>query len=248
MKNIHNFRDIGGYKNIEGKQFRKGLIFRSGKLDNASKEEIDFLKSLGLKTIIDFYPQNRQRRNPGKFIEDKKINLPVPVDEANKEMLKPLLKKKNAEQEIIECANFFYTNMPDLMYDRISEIFRILLKEEYYPVLFTCNMGKDRTGFIIAIIQWAVGIEKETIIKEYLKTNDVYIPKARRILKIIKFLSFGFIHAENYLTAFMIREKYLQTVFERINKDYGGIEKYLESCEVSEKDIEILKKILLEDY
>ena len=248
MKNIHNFRDIGGYKNSEGKLFKKGLIFRSGKLDNASNKEIDFLKSLGIKAIIDFFPQSKQRRNPGKFIEDKKINLPVSIDEANKEMLRPLLKKKNAEQEIIECTNSFYRDMPALMHERMAEIFRILLKEESYPVLFTCNMGKDRTGFIIAIIQWAVGIDKETIIKEYLKTNDVYIPKARRILKIIKFLSLGFIHAENYLTAFMIRERYLLTVFDKINERFGGIEKYLECCGVSGMDIEKLGKILLEDY
>jgi protein tyrosine/serine phosphatase len=245
MRNIHNFRDIGGCINIDGRKFRRGLIYRSAKLDNARKIDIAILKSLRIKTNIDLYPQSIKRRNPGNFIEEKKINIPVFIDEASKELLRPLLKKRNAQQEITDSIDSFYREMVEWMQVPIMEIFRILLKKDSYPVLLTCNMGKDRTGFIIAIIQWAVGIDKDTIIREYLKTNDAYIPKARRVIRIMKFVSLGYFPAENYLTAFSIKEKYLQTIISKINEHYGGIMKYLEKCDVMKDDITTLKNILL---
>lgn len=37
-----------------------------------------------------------------------------------------------------------------------------------YPVLIHCLSGKDRTGIVVAALLWTLGIDKKTIIEEYL--------------------------------------------------------------------------------
>lgn len=40
-----------------------------------------------------------------------------------------------------------------------------------YPVLIHCLSGKDRTGIVVAALLLIIGIDKETIIEEYLLSN-----------------------------------------------------------------------------
>ncbi|CAL1132156.1 unnamed protein product [Cladocopium goreaui] len=44
-------------------------------------------------------------------------------------------------------------------------------KEKNYPVAFGCVAGKDRTGLLACLVLSALGVDKETIMADYLKTN-----------------------------------------------------------------------------
>ena len=48
-----NFRDIGGYKNKEGRRVKKGLYFRTGRQDRMTQKDLIQLKDLKIKTQID---------------------------------------------------------------------------------------------------------------------------------------------------------------------------------------------------
>ena len=48
-----NFRDIGGYRNKEGKTIKKGLYFRTGRQDRMTKKDLDQLSDLQISTQID---------------------------------------------------------------------------------------------------------------------------------------------------------------------------------------------------
>ena len=48
-----NTRDIGGYYNESWSQLKKGLLYRSDKLNNLSDSDVAIIKDLGVERIID---------------------------------------------------------------------------------------------------------------------------------------------------------------------------------------------------
>ena len=60
FENFGNFRDVGGMLTPYGRTaYRR--VFRSATLCGASKEEMDYLSSLGIKTIIDLREDDDRR-------------------------------------------------------------------------------------------------------------------------------------------------------------------------------------------
>ncbi|CAE7837326.1 unnamed protein product [Symbiodinium sp. CCMP2592] len=56
-----------------------------------------------------------------------------------------------------------------------DELLRALLaltEEKNYPLVFGCVAGKDRTGLLSCLILSALGCDRETIVHDYLKTNE----------------------------------------------------------------------------
>ena len=47
-----------------------------------------------------------------------------------------------------------------------------LLEAKGQPLLFHCTAGKDRTGFAAAITLRLLGVPEETILEDYLLSND----------------------------------------------------------------------------
>lgn len=97
--------------------------------------------------------------------------------------------------------------MVDRVIPEVEELFRVLLREDTYPLLVNCRAGKDRTGFVCIVIQLALGVETEAIIRDYLKSNEFVLPKARRILKLLKILTLGWLPAGNIQLVFTVQEE-----------------------------------------
>ena len=54
MDGAHNTRELGGYKTIDGKSIKWGMLYRSDKLSDISETEQKYLHTLGIKKIVDF--------------------------------------------------------------------------------------------------------------------------------------------------------------------------------------------------
>lgn len=49
------------------------------------------------------------------------------------------------------------------------------------PVLLTCQVGRDRTGVLSALLLLAVGATRDEVIADYLRTNDALLVLAERL-------------------------------------------------------------------
>jgi protein-tyrosine phosphatase len=45
--------------------------------------------------------------------------------------------------------------------------------DDRMPVVVHCSAGKDRTGFAVAMLLSALGVDRDTIMQDYLYTNEV---------------------------------------------------------------------------
>ena len=59
-----NFRDLGGYPTANGRYVRSGLFFRSGGLYRMSEQELDEIRALNVRYIMDLRADWQRKRKP----------------------------------------------------------------------------------------------------------------------------------------------------------------------------------------
>ena len=245
MTKILNFRDFGGYSTTEGKFLRKGMLYRSGHLDSVNRSDLDILKNLGIKTIIDLRSRSEIKKERPFIASIHHINLPIDFDMVVKNQLKPLIWKKNAFDTIASIFDRMYLDMVDTSHSRIRKVFEILTNKENLPVLIHCRAGKDRTGFMCAIIQLALDVATENIFSDYLLTNQYFFPQISRTLQRLKYFTLGLYPTKNIVFACVTRQRCLNGVFDRIHQNFKTVGNYLNSCGVDTALLKTAKHLLL---
>jgi protein-tyrosine phosphatase len=245
FSSLRNFRDIGGIPAADGRSLKKGIIYRSANPDRITRKDIKNLYNLGIRTIIDLRaPYEYKKRK--KVIENVEvISMPLDFEKKTREKLYPYLFKKNSEEKISEISNSLYIDIIDGAGDAFRKFAEILLSPDRSPVLIHCQAGKDRTGILSALLQLLLGVEREIIIRDYLKSNDALLPYFRRRLLIRKVLTLGYFPASTILFAISVKEKNIETVLDRVEEHYGGPEAYLAGSGFDMKVLPELKERLL---
>ncbi|CAM5608089.1 hypothetical protein SCYAM73S_06967 [Streptomyces cyaneofuscatus] len=180
LTGVRNFRDVGGLPTEDGRRTAFGRLYRSGHLAHATAEDALFLGGLGLHTVFDFR-NSADHQLDGYDIELAGVrNVSIPLsDPADGAEFWRLVRDGNIEQLRSILANGKGTERMITMYrstivDRTAEHSRVLhaLAEDSVPALMHCAAGKDRAGLSIAVSLLAVGVEREAIEADYLKSND----------------------------------------------------------------------------
>lgn len=171
---IHNFRDFGGYATPFG-PVRRGLLFRSAHYADATDTDLDAFQTLGMAAIVDLRrPAERtrfkSRRHDACAARLIAYGEPLPDDEAPH--LRNLAEEGLTEALISERMRAVYRELP--YEDGHIEVFGnafAALPDLTGPMVLHCHAGKDRTGLIVAFIQYALGVGQDDIMVDYLATN-----------------------------------------------------------------------------
>lgn len=246
---MKNFRDLGGYKTADGRTVKKGLFFRSAHLTDLSQEDIETLKKLNIKHIFDYRNDDEADKYPSTQIENIK-NIRIPA-----------LKMPSTESDEFDSVEnmvdeFFikglaYNRMKDSYYqlpinnESYRNLINLVKDPSMLPILSHCTAGKDRTGVGCSIILMLLGVPREDIIKEYLK-SDSYVKEF-----IQEFLTYrpelSKVPEEKLRYIFGVCEEYITETFKRIDEMYGSSEEYFEKeYSISKEDIEKLRDTYLE--
>ncbi|WP_330434088.1 tyrosine-protein phosphatase [Streptomyces sp. NBC_00825] len=182
LAGVRNFRDVGGLPTADGRRVRHGRLFRSGHLAHATAEDASFLSGLGLHTVFDFR-NAADRKLDGLDVElpgVRSVNIPL-SDPADGSEFWHMVRNGDIEQlrSILgdgKGTNRMIASYRSIIRDRTAEHSRVLhaLAEDSVPALMHCAAGKDRAGLSIAVSLLAVGVEREAIEADYLKSNDAH--------------------------------------------------------------------------
>ncbi len=130
---------------------------RSDVPDHLTDSEISWLISHNIRTVIDLRGDEERSARPCRLQEDSRfIYHCCPVTGGNS-----IPASKNAVVESYIC-----------MVDRNMEIVLNTILNAESGVLYFCNAGKDRTGVVSAILLKKLGMDREYIIQDYLKSRD----------------------------------------------------------------------------
>ncbi|MBL1103194.1 tyrosine-protein phosphatase [Streptomyces sp. 5-8] len=234
LAGVRNFRDVGGLPTVDGRRVRHGVLFRSGHLAHATEEDAAFLASLGLHTVFDFRNAADQKLE-GPDVElpgVRNVNLPLsdPADGAEfwKMVRDGDLDQLRAILDGGKGADRMIASYRKIVKERTAEHSRVLhsLADDSVPALMHCAAGKDRAGISIAVTLLALGVEREAIVADYLKSNA----KHRRY-KVRRSGSADSAYTPEVMDLisplFDARAEYLQAALGSIEETWGDTETYL---------------------
>ena len=246
MDGSHNTRELGGYKTTDGKTIKWGKLFRSDKLSDISKTDQAYLQNLGIKKIVDFRSEQEKAEDPNIIPTGiSYVEMPISVDGAMRSKIEAVLKgetDREVQSFLIDANKEFVTNYAD-----VYENFLRGLIDEDAPTLFHCTAGKDRAGFAAAITLIALGVSKEDVINDYMKTNAFTQERIEEILGQIELMSLYQSDVEILRPLLGVEQIYIETAFRTAEEKYGSLENFIrDGLNISDEDIQKLRNKFLE--
>ncbi|OSC42042.1 tyrosine-protein phosphatase [Mycobacterium decipiens] len=262
-----NFRDVAD----SAATLRPGRLFRSSELSRLDEDGRAALRRLGITDVADLRSSREvARRGPGRVPDGVDVHLlPFPdladdeaaTDDAapHETAFKRLLTngESGESSESIDRAAARYMTDEYRQFPTRSGAQRAVhrvatLLAAGRPVLTHCFAGKDRTGFVIATVLEAVGLDHDIIVADYLLSNDA-VPQLRtRISEMIEQRSeteltpevVTFTKARLSDGVLGVRPEYLAAARQTIDETYGSLNGYLRDAGVTEAVVDQLRSAL----
>ncbi|EIW76320.1 hypothetical protein CONPUDRAFT_43480, partial [Coniophora puteana RWD-64-598 SS2] len=231
ISGVANVRDLGSYpSSTPGKMIKPGYAFRAAEISSVTPEGIEQMKALGITIIFDL------RSDP----EMKKYNTPIPTIDGIDVLHNPVFKTADYSPETMAERYDLYalatTDAFMKLYSQIlnkggasfNRIFRHILSNPDSPFIFHCTAGKDRTGIVAALILKLCGVSDDAIAHDYALTRVGREPDREKVLKRLsnepRFAS----DSRAALRMLSSRDETMRAFLAMLERDYGGVEAYLE--------------------
>jgi protein-tyrosine phosphatase len=253
-RKVKNFRDLGGIPTVDGKSVCYGKLYRSGHLGKIKPEVAEKLRDKkGLRTVIDL-------RAPAELSHKRDIvpegvdylHIPPLTDEQNPavtrqtgpSILKKIMKVDGGARTYL--ADTYRTMISsESALEALREFFDVLLEDDG-AVLWHCTQGKDRTGVAAAAILLALGVDRDEIMRDYMRTNRTCFFKNFWIFIGVVLVTFSVRKAHNLNLLLSSRRSFLDAAFDEIDRVWNGTEGFLHNAlKLSDEDISELREIYL---
>ena len=253
LQGARNFRDIGGYITTDGRRVKNGLLFRSDNLGSLTAVDFERLDELGIQQVVDMRAEVERNDAPNLWPQPVQAN--VTVSEIT--VLYPGLDPRESRRKILSWEvedEYFHELMVRAnralaldFTDEWAEILREFSSPGGLPAVVHCVEGKDRTGFIVAIVLRTLGVPKETIMADYLRSNDRLKARINRLSVFVYLGTFFQVTPDQIRPLLEVRREYLEAAFAAIDEEYGSFENYLDKgLGLSDRELAQLRDRLLE--
>lgn len=221
-----NFRDIGGYRTVDGHVVKRGMLYRSGSLGGLTPAGRAKLEELGIVSIVDLRTTlersrdtNDLRAGYGAAYWTRDYDLSV--GSMGTFFSDPANLTRDRMRDMMAGA---YRTMPMEQAPAYREMFA-RLRSVGGPQVVNCTAGKDRTGIASALVLTALGVPYETVRQDFLLSNGapgmdtLQGQLSGPIAKLSPDLVQPIVGVDGI---------YLDNAFDQLRRDYGSVEGYLE--------------------
>ncbi|GAB6013211.1 tyrosine-protein phosphatase [Viscerimonas tarda] len=172
MDSVQNLRDLGGYFTSDNHQVRWGKIYRSGTLARITGNDNNTLQSLHIKTVIDFRDTSQVKNISDSYAAVNRINIPINACSFNPGIKRRIIEGSFLKGDAIIHTQDCYRDIIEHYPQQYSRFFDVLCDESNYPVLFHCELGKDRTGLAAYFLLKALDIPTDVVEEDFLLSNE----------------------------------------------------------------------------
>ena len=216
LQGASNFRDLGGYRTVDGHIVRWRQLFRSNHLGHLTESDIAIVRGLRLRSAFDFRGIEERAAAMCGLAEIEVHSLPIEptvVAALRAQLAAGSLSPATA----LEIMRESYRDYVRHNTHRFRGLFAHLL-DDRAPLVIHCTAGKDRTGFACALVLHALGVPDDVISEDYLLTNRFY----RRDTSSASDLPDDVRHAIG-----SVETSFLAAAHDTIRVDYGDLDNYL---------------------
>jgi len=198
-----NTRQLGGMVTFHNGIVKQNVLIRSDNLHWLSARDCDRLMALGLKTVVDVRSLEEVEAWPdADCIRGAVRYLHIPMSTFGR------------EPTMVDAYLHLFRNSSA----SIREFFGVLADVENLPLLYHCQLGKDRAGILSALILRLLNVPDSAIVEDYLLSRQ---------------------------TGYGAEADWIQAILREVDS-YGGIDAYLLSIGVSAEAIQAVKDNLLQ--
>lgn len=240
-----NMRDIGGYTNNNNQRIKWDKIYRGEELVHLSDEDQKKFDNIGINYVFDFREPHNVERKPDHLAENiNYVHLPVLNNLDNRYI------DFSKETVTIDLVNEFmqslYLSLAQKRAHMFADVLKVLRDDKDAKIYIHCTNGKDRTGFMIALIMLLAGIDEEKIISEYSLTN-LKFDKAFQTLAQDMATSVQY-PKEDLKPFFGVDPEWLKVQLDYIKDNYDSVDDYLlKNTDLTKEDLNKIRENILED-
>lgn len=173
LTSVHNFRDVAGpgYAVLPSGSMARGLVYRSTTL-SVGPEDLGILERIGVTTVVDLRTGVEIAKHPD-------------VVPAGAEYLAIDVLSGHTSAATFTGAGTF--SVEDARREMATTYERFVLGDDERvafgravhalamstgPAIVHCTAGKDRTGWVSALLQLLAGVREEDVVADYLLTRE----------------------------------------------------------------------------
>lgn len=173
-----NLRDVGGYRTRDGRVVRHGRIYRSGMMHTITPAGLTTLRDvLGVRTVVDLRNAQELEADGVSPFRDYGIawrNAPIGGETVTTPEERRERVKAYVANNVDWCES--YVNMTRRNAAAFRDLFEAMADGEGTPLVFHCSGGRDRTGVGAALLLSSLGVDDETIARDYALTGALLQP------------------------------------------------------------------------
>lgn len=209
-----NARDIGGYTTADGRTVKSGLVFRTDALNALTPSDLNELAERDVTVVEDLRTIYERSLQPDRIPQRAAANW---RDVLGGSPITNLIDLPSAYRAFITAPG-------------ASAAFAAVLRDIQNTdgaVVYHCSAGKDRTGWMTAVLLTILGVDRATVDADYLLSNT-------------------FRHANPNDPINGVNLGLLNTAFDTAIAEYGSFENYVSrGLGLSDKDVATLQAKLL---
>src|SRR5262245_44213920 len=240
LVNAANARDLGGLSAADGRQLRAGLVFRANALNRLTDADIEVLAKLELSCVVDLRSEYEIRMiGPDRLPSPAPARLvALPLADPDHEFFASVTAVIRGDASLI--AAYGPLNRDELVNRMVGAyrwlatsvaaptaygtVLRLIADAGALPLLFHCTAGKDRTGWLAAVLLSALGVDRSVIVEDYLRTTELNQPG---IAHVMSRLEGRVADPTAVLPMLEARTEYLCEAFTAAEHAYGDMAAYL---------------------
>jgi len=250
LSGASNFRSLGGLPAAGGKRIRPHVLMRAERLAALDEQDWQALAQTGLATICDLRSDSERAEHPNRVpshLDVRELHCDIRNDlRADPALARLLLADptaRGAERVMVEI----YRRFPAYMGTTLATLVDHLL-DGGAPLLVHCSAGKDRTGFVVAMLLHALEVPEDLIRADYLASRAW--PGADSHRASLQERLGAFIPPDELPaavdTVLDVRDVYFDAAMDALQSEYGSIPRYFETAAgLDTPRVERLRSLLL---